>query len=144
MSVKNRIKLVAKHYEIPISNLENRIGASNGYVNSISKSIGLDKMNNFIKSFPDVNLLWLINGDGNMINTYKSDLNTIIDNDLNIPQLLEYLLDNNEHLIKDENFRKYILMNKEHISLEKDKEDNSKALEKLKQKVKEKYTKKKN
>ncbi|WP_143106471.1 hypothetical protein [Pustulibacterium marinum] len=53
-----------------ISTFEKQIKASNGYVNSISKSIGIDKLTNIIENFPNLRLEWLFAEKGEML---KSD-----------------------------------------------------------------------
>ncbi|MGJ1329369.1 hypothetical protein [Sphingobacterium multivorum] len=67
MSVKERLKIFIKQENLNISDFERSIKASNGYVNSISKSIGLDKLNTLIENYPKINLEWLITGKGEMI-----------------------------------------------------------------------------
>lgn len=67
MSVKERIKDFVKSQDLSISAFEKSIEASNGYVNSISKSVGLDKILKIIEVYPSINLNWLITGEGNMM-----------------------------------------------------------------------------
>lgn len=45
-----------------------KIGASSSFVNNISQSIGQDKINSIRKVFPDLNISWLLTGDGEMLN----------------------------------------------------------------------------
>lgn len=40
---------------------------SNGFVNNISKGIGADKLQRILRSFPDLNQSWLLNGEGEML-----------------------------------------------------------------------------
>lgn len=67
MSVKNRIKIFADYNQINISQFERAIGVSNGYVNSISKSIGLDKIEIILEKYPNLSIEWLITGRGEML-----------------------------------------------------------------------------
>lgn len=69
MSVKKRIKQFAESQSLTISAFEKSINTSNGYVNSISKSIGLDKINLIIEKYPELSLEWLLTGKGQMLNS---------------------------------------------------------------------------
>lgn len=66
MGVKNRIKKYCKSKKINVTDFEDSIGASNGYVNSISKSVGLEKLKLMIENYPNMNLKWLFTGAGDM------------------------------------------------------------------------------
>lgn len=70
MSVKDRVKSFCKAEKITVSAFETSIGVANGYVNAISKSIGLDKINTILENFPNLNIEWLLVGKGSM---YKND-----------------------------------------------------------------------
>lgn len=72
MSVKERLKLFAKSEGIRVSTIEKTMGASNGYVNSISKNIGIDKLNLLVEYYSNINLEWLLTGKGNMLKTDDS------------------------------------------------------------------------
>ncbi len=79
MSVKERVKIFAKSQNITIIAFEKSIKASNGYVNSISKSIGLDKIELILENFPNLNIEWLLTGKGEMLKT-KGNVHQNIDN----------------------------------------------------------------
>lgn len=68
--LKNRIKDLCKSEGIGVAAFERSIGRSNGYVNSIKKNIGLEKILQIIEVYPNVNLNWLTTGEGEM---YKTD-----------------------------------------------------------------------
>lgn len=67
MSVKDRIKIFIKSQKIKQNVFEESINASNGYINSISKSIGIDKLNAIIEKYPILNIEWLLTGKGEML-----------------------------------------------------------------------------
>ena len=77
MSVKDRIKEFCKVEKLSVTAFETSIGVSNGYVNSISKSIGIEKLNTIIENYSNLNIEWLLTGKGPMlksaepIDTYK-------------------------------------------------------------------------
>ncbi|NPD82228.1 helix-turn-helix transcriptional regulator [Prevotella sp. PINT] len=66
MTVKDRIKTFCKAEKTTVSAFEASIGVANGYVNAISKSIGIDKVQTILEKFPNLNLEWLLVGKGNM------------------------------------------------------------------------------
>ena len=69
MSVKNRLKKYIANQNLSIRDFEKSINVANSYVNSISKSIGIDKINLIVEKYPNLNLDWLLTGKGEMIKT---------------------------------------------------------------------------
>jgi phage repressor protein C with HTH and peptisase S24 domain len=83
MTVKERIKTYAKCIGITITEFEESIFVSNGYVNSISKSIGIDKISLILEKYPNLNLVWLLTGRGAMLKSQEEPLiNESRDDDL--------------------------------------------------------------
>jgi len=80
MSVKDRLKLFISDQKLTISAFEVSILASNGYVNSISKSIGVDKFGILIEKYPNLNITWLLTGKGEMLLTYPENKPGVINN----------------------------------------------------------------
>src|SRR5690606_40891162 len=76
MSVKNRLKEYIKYKNMAISDFEKSINASNGYINSINKSIGLDKLSLLVEKYSNLNLEWLLIGKGEMIKSERSEEHT--------------------------------------------------------------------
>lgn len=64
--VKDRVKAYCESEKITISSFERSIGVANGYVNSISRSIGIDKLTTIVEKYPNLNLEWLLVGKGDM------------------------------------------------------------------------------
>lgn len=87
MTVKDRIKEFCKSENISISAFEDTIRVSNGYVNSISKSIGIDKLNTMLEIYPNINLEWLLTGKGKMLKGQEEVLDT--ESKLNVKPLNE-------------------------------------------------------
>ncbi|SOD20232.1 S24 family peptidase [Pedobacter xixiisoli] len=77
MSVKKRIKDFVSEINIPINAFEKSINASNGYVNSITKSIGIDKLERIIEIYPNLDLEWLLTGKGMMLRSSKTDISSL-------------------------------------------------------------------
>lgn len=72
MEIKERLKLFAQAKNLTIQRLELQWGVCNGYVNSIRKSIGLEKLGQLLKTFPDLNRDWLLYGEGEMLNKIET------------------------------------------------------------------------
>lgn len=70
MNVKDRVKAFCKAEKTTVSAFEANIGVANGYVNAISKSIGLDKIEIILEKFPKLSIEWLLTGKGAM---YKDE-----------------------------------------------------------------------
>lgn len=66
-TVKQRLISFIKLKGLSVKRFETLIGASNGFVNNISKSIGAAKLHNISNKFPDLNPAWLLTGDGEML-----------------------------------------------------------------------------
>ena len=66
MTVKDRIKAFCKTEGITVSAFEKSIGVSNGYVNAISRSIGIDNLNTIVEKYSNLNIEWLLTGRGDM------------------------------------------------------------------------------
>lgn len=69
MTVKERIKAFCRAEGMAVSAFEESIGVSNGYVNSISKSIGIDRLNILIEKYSNLNIEWVLTGKGEMYKT---------------------------------------------------------------------------
>jgi transcriptional regulator with XRE-family HTH domain len=72
MNVKERIYFFVKAKGITIKKFEEDSQLSNGYVSSMRKSLGEEKLNNVLKAFPELNRDWLLYGEGEML---KSSVN---------------------------------------------------------------------
>lgn len=67
MTVKDRLILYIKFKGIRNSHFEKSIGASNGYINSLKKSPSAEKLNQIRDQYNDLNIEWLLTGEGEMI-----------------------------------------------------------------------------
>lgn len=75
MSVKERIKEFAKSKKISIREFERLSGLNYGYVNAIRVSIQPDKLEGIASHFDDLNVEWLLTGEGEML---KKKNNSIV------------------------------------------------------------------
>lgn len=74
MSIKDRTRLFVKSQQITIKAFERSINASNGYINNISRSISLEKIDLIVEKYPVLNIEWLLTGKGDMLKAL-TDLN---------------------------------------------------------------------
>ena len=75
MTVKDRTYEFIRAKGLKVSQFESMCSLSNGYVSSMRKGFGDDKLSNVLKMFPDLNRQWLLFGEGTMLNdggTYSS------------------------------------------------------------------------
>ncbi|WP_452230236.1 MULTISPECIES: hypothetical protein [unclassified Lacinutrix] len=66
----NRIMLVIKHLGISARQFDISIGTANGYILRMQKnnaSVGSDVIERIMQLYPQINLVWLITGEGNML-----------------------------------------------------------------------------
>lgn len=66
-TIKDRTIEFVKHKGITMKAFEQRCGLSSGYVTSMRKGFGSDKLNNVLIAFPELNRDWLLYGEGDMI-----------------------------------------------------------------------------
>ena len=67
--VKQRLIDFLRYKNLSQCKFERACGLSNGYINNLKKSIGTEKLQNIIGAFPDLNIEWLLYGEGEMIKT---------------------------------------------------------------------------
>lgn len=72
MSVKQRLLSYIKSKDMSIRAFEKSIPISNGYVNNITQSISETKLKNITLRYPDLNPVWLIFGQGEMLLPIKT------------------------------------------------------------------------
>ncbi len=66
MSIKNRARLFVKSQQTTMKAFEESINASNGYINNITRSISLEKIDLIVEKYPILNIEWLLTGKGDM------------------------------------------------------------------------------
>lgn len=76
MDIKQRIHTFIKYKGISIKKFEEQCELSNGYISSMRKGFGADKLNNVLNIFPDLNREWLLYGEGEMLNPQNAITNS--------------------------------------------------------------------
>lgn len=69
MSVKERLTEFLKVKQISKSEFARRIGVSNAYITSMRVSIQPEKAQRIALTFPELNMQWLLLGEGEMLNS---------------------------------------------------------------------------
>lgn len=94
--LKCRVSKYCKRKNIAISKFESLAGLSNGYVNRVSKRPSSEKLDKIKTAFPDLNIDWLLTGEGEMLKSgtiqQAGDNATQVhgnDNHVNNPHVLE-------------------------------------------------------
>lgn len=67
MGVKERLREYIKTLNISEREFCRQIGVSSSYINNIRQSIQPDKMKAIGEKFPELNPMWLLTGDGEML-----------------------------------------------------------------------------
>lgn len=66
-TIKSRVYAFLELKGITVSKFEERCGLSNGYVSSMRKGFGTEKLSNVLSEFPELNRDWLLFGEGPML-----------------------------------------------------------------------------
>lgn len=75
---KERLLLFLKHKGLKNAVFEKMMGLSNGYINSMRKGLGYDKLEQISISFPELNIGWLLTGEGSMLKDENSNSRSIL------------------------------------------------------------------
>ena len=67
MALKDRLLDIAKYKRLTIAEFERQAGLSNGYIKNFKGSIGSNKIEYILSSFPELNPSWLLTGEGEML-----------------------------------------------------------------------------
>lgn len=78
-SIKDRILEFCKVKGISIRQFEIQCKMSNGYISSMRKGLGEDKLNNVLNEFPELSRNWLLYGDGDMFNTTYNRIKIVLE-----------------------------------------------------------------
>ena len=118
MNVKERINVFIEYKGIPIKKFEEKCGLSNGYISSMRKGFGEEKLNNVLKEFPELNREWLLYGEGEMLKSpvqeARGDNNTqIAGNSNNVNTSAEMQIALNEIAEMRKLVQEQIIINKE-------------------------------
>lgn len=80
-TIKDRVYLFCEYKKISIKQFESLCGMSNGYVAAMRKGFGMEKLNNVLKQFPEINREWLLFGEGEMLKS-QTTTHSILGNNI--------------------------------------------------------------
>ena len=79
-TVKERLEFFLKSKKISKTDFGKAVGVSNSFVSSMRKSLGPDKIQSIAQTYPDLNIEWLLTGEGEMLKTHGA--NSVITGDV--------------------------------------------------------------
>lgn len=71
--VKARLIEFVSSLKISKAEFERRAGLSNGYLKNFKGNLGADKLEGLLRSFPSLSRIWLLTGEGEMLNSKGND-----------------------------------------------------------------------
>ncbi len=80
MTVKERLIQFIEYKKVSAREFCRRCGVSSSFVSNIGKSISGSYIDKISKQFPDLNLSWLLFGEGNMLTTPNANSTLQIEN----------------------------------------------------------------
>lgn len=92
--LKTRFIQLADYYDMSVRKLEDELDLMRGNISNIKGAIGSDKLSKIHDKHPEINLVWLVTGKGNMI----SDNKVIDSSKINSDQIITILIDRIEQL----------------------------------------------
>ncbi|CAA0247700.1 hypothetical protein [Tenacibaculum maritimum] len=116
-NIKERVLQIPECKGITKQDFFKKIGMSYGNFTGKSKETPLNSnaISNISSMYPDINLDWLINGNGEMTNSSNLKLK-----DKSIHNITKILLERNDELMKDPVFRQYIKSNIDILDIEEE------------------------
>lgn len=69
---KERLKTFISSINLTNAAFEKSLGLSNGYINSMRKGLGYDKLEQISNMYTDLNMGWLLTGEGEMLKSSSS------------------------------------------------------------------------
>ena len=72
-NIKERLKAIARYKELSVTKFEGETGLSNGLVGKVKKP-NIETILKVVNRFPEINLQWLLTGDGDMVGEAKKNM----------------------------------------------------------------------
>lgn len=80
-TIKDRAIAFIKLKGLSMRDFERSCGLSTGYITSMRKGFGAEKLNNVLIAYPDLNRDWLLYGEGEMLKSPKPASVSVVGND---------------------------------------------------------------
>lgn len=68
MTIKERICKFIDYKKMNVTRFQQSIGVSGSYIANMTKGIGVDVQRRIIDAYPELNIDWILTGEGNMLN----------------------------------------------------------------------------
>ena len=68
MNTKERLLKFIEEAGITVAEFERKCSLSKGYIRKLKGSVGSDKIEDIIRAYPQLNRVWLLSGEGEMLN----------------------------------------------------------------------------
>lgn len=94
-AVKERLECFLKLKKISKTEFGKRIGVSASYVTGIRKSLAQEKISSIVREWPDLNIEWLLTGEGEMLKTQSN--HTVVTGDVS-GNGNQFVAGNNNHI----------------------------------------------
>jgi phage repressor protein C with HTH and peptisase S24 domain len=109
-SVKQRIIKFMAYKKLSHKRFESAAGLSNGYINSLRHSPTATKLQSILEAFPDLNRVWLLTGEGEMLNSKTDIANSTLQTLPLIPvEAMAGFLSGNSNTIMDYDCEQYVV-----------------------------------
>lgn len=82
-TIKERLLAFIEAKNLSVRQFERTCGFSNGYMRQLVDSPSTDKLNNIFEAYPEINRIWLLAGEGDMLKQKKSA--SVVDTEQGIP-----------------------------------------------------------
>ena len=134
-TISQRLETARKHQGLTYKKLGDLVGITeSGMRLSIKRNNVKEYYINIISDKTKINKDWLLTGKGEMIKE-ETPSNLSVNN---IAGIINFLLDNNEYLLKNETFQNYIKMSYEMIETDELKRERDRLEAELKEKIRKK------
>ncbi|WP_024740932.1 hypothetical protein [Tenacibaculum maritimum] len=142
-NIKERVLQIPDNKGITKQEFFRKIGMSYGNFTGKSKNTPLNSnaISNISSIYPDINIEWLVNGKGPMINS-KNNLLSIDINNESIVKITKTLYENNDVLMQHPLYRQYIKSNIDLLEIEERERELKEKKELIKAKLLKKITSK--
>lgn len=129
-TIGQRIESIMLYLGDNKSSFSKRLGLTNnvtiGRIIKENRSPSFEILNKIAKNIPEINCNWLIKGEESMLKSSKLYTNK---------ELLNTLIDNNNELLEDENFRKYLRANIKTLQAEDLRTERIEEMKKIKERI---------
>lgn len=129
MNIISRILELIEYKNMNKSKFYKETGLSNGFLDKV-KDIGSSKIEHILKTYPEVNPEWLITGKGDMIKGFSGGVSSLED-------FIAFARDNNDELLKNEDYKLLLTKNIALLELEKQKRGLQEEEEELRKIIKD-------